>query len=71
MTAKKVKGINPDLERAINKMLTQIMADPEATITDKMKVIDRALKLEALKMKDDDGGWGSGFFVGNDDDDDK
>ena len=71
MTAKKVKGINPDLERAINKMLTQIMADPEATITDKMKVIDRALKLEALKMKDDDGGWGSGFFVGSDDDDDK
>ena len=71
MTSKKQKGINPDLEKAINKMLTQIMADPEATITDKMKVVDRALKLEALKMKDDDAGWGSGFFVGNDDDDDK
>jgi len=71
MSVKKQKGINPDLEKAINKMLAQIMADPEATITDKMKVIDRALKLEALKMKDDDAGWGSGFFVGNDDDDDK
>jgi hypothetical protein len=70
MTVKKQKGINPDLEKAINKLMAQIMADPEATITDKMKVIDRALKLEALKMKDDDAGWGTGFFTGNDDDDD-
>jgi hypothetical protein len=44
------------------------MLDPNASITDKMKVIDRALKLEALKMKDADEGYGSGLF-GDDDED--
>jgi len=50
-------------------MMKEVMADPTATITDKMRVIDRALKLEQLKMKDADSEWGSGF--GLDDDDDK
>lgn len=67
--SKKAKGINPELENAINKMMKEIMADSTATITDKMRVIDRALKLEQLKMKDSDSEWGSGF--GLDDDDDK
>lgn len=67
--SKKAKGINPELENAINKMMKEVMADPTATITDKMRVIDRALKLEQLKMKDSDSEWGSGF--GLDDDDDK
>jgi hypothetical protein len=66
---KKAKGINPELEDAINTLMTQVMNDPIATITDKMKVVDRALKLEALKLKDSDSEWGSGF--GLDDDDDK
>jgi len=69
MSKKKEKGINSDLEAAINKLMAQVMTDPEASITDKMKVIDRALKLEALKMKDSDSEWGSGF--GLDDDDEK
>ena len=69
MSKKKEKGINADLEAAINKLMEQVMNDPEASITDKMKVIDRALKLEALKMKDSDSEWGSGF--GLDDDDEK
>lgn len=69
MSKKKEKGINADLEAAINKLMAQVMTDPEASITDKMKVIDRALKLEALKMKDSDSEWGSGF--GLDDDDEK
>ena len=69
MSTKKEKGINSDLEAAINKLMAQVMTDPEASITDKMKVIDRALKLEALKMKDSDSEWGSGF--GLDDDDEK
>jgi hypothetical protein len=67
--SKKAKGINPELENAINKMMKEVMADTTATITDKMRVIDRALKLEQLKMKDSDSEWGSGF--GLDDDDDK
>jgi hypothetical protein len=37
------------------------MVDPMASITDKTKVIDRALKLEAIKLKMSDDEWGSGF----------
>lgn len=66
--AKKQKGINPDLEEAISKMLKEVMTDPMASITDKTKVIDRALKLEAIKLKMSDDEWGSGFV---DDEDDK
>lgn len=69
MSSKKVKGINPELENAINKLMKEVMADPTATITDKMRVLDRALKLEQLKMKDADSEWGSGF--GLDDDEEK
>ena len=60
------KGINPALEKAINELMAAVMLDPTASITDKMKVIDRALKLEALKMKDADEGYGEGLF-GDDD----
>jgi hypothetical protein len=59
--AKKQKGINPDLEQAISDMLKAVMSDPTASITDKTKVIDRALKLEAIKLKMSDDEWGSGF----------
>jgi hypothetical protein len=31
------------------------------TLTDKMKVIDRVLKWEAIKSKLNDEGWGGGF----------
>ena len=55
---KQEKGINPKLEEAINLLMSQVMADPEATIIDKTRIIDRALKLEALKMKDEDSAWG-------------
>jgi hypothetical protein len=59
--AKKQKGINPDLEQAISDMLKAVMVDSTASITDKTKVIDRALKLEAIKLKMSDDEWGSGF----------
>ena len=68
MAKPKQKGINPELEAAIAKLLKETMADPEATLTDKMKIIDRSIKLEALKMKDADADWGSGFFAGDEDD---
>jgi len=51
MSRKKDKGINPELEEAISKSLKEVMADATASITEKMKVIDRALKLEAIKLK--------------------
>ena len=62
MAVAKKQGIDPALEKAISKLLSQVMKDPQATITDKMKVIDRALKLEAIKQKMSDEGYGSGFF---------
>jgi hypothetical protein len=65
----KDKGINPELDKFIADLMTQVMNDPEASITDKVKVLDRALKLEALKMKDSDDAWGSGFMDVEDDED--
>ena len=70
MGKKKDKGLNPELENAISEMLRAVMVDPMATINDKTKVIDRALKLEAIKMKMQDDEWGSGF-MGLDDDKDE
>ena len=67
--SKKSKGINPELEKALNELLKQVMADPTATITVKMRVADRALKLEALKLKDSDAEWGAGFMDVDDDED--
>jgi len=66
MSRKKDKGINPELEEAISKSLKEVMADATASITEKMKVIDRALKLEAIKLKLTDDEWGSGFATDED-----
>lgn len=66
--SKKQKGINPELEKYINQLMASVMVDQTATITDKMKVIDRALKLEALKQKADMDEWGAGFLTPDDDD---
>jgi hypothetical protein len=68
MFKKKTAGIDPALEKAIADLLTNTMNDAEATLTDKMKIIDRSLKLEALKMKLQDDAWGSGFMDDEDDD---
>jgi hypothetical protein len=66
MSKKKIIGIDPALERAIAKLLEQTINDPEASLTDKMKIVDRSLKLEALKLKVSDDAWGSGFFEEDD-----
>jgi len=71
MSKKKDKGLNPELEKHINQLLTIVMADDTASITEKMKVVDRALKLEALKAKVSDDEYGSGFFDHADEEDDK
>ena len=67
MSKKKDRGINPELEKHINQLLAAVMADPTASITDKTKILDRALKLEALKQKADMDEWGSGFMTNDDD----
>jgi len=69
MATKKSKGINPELEKAISDMLKQVMLDPECSLTDKMKVVDRSLKLEAIKLKISGDDWGAGLFNGDEQDD--
>ena len=60
--SKKQKGVNPELEKAVTDLLRTVMADPTASLTDKTKVLDRALKLEQIKQKISDEEWGKGFF---------
>lgn len=69
--ARKSKGINPDLEDAISTLLKSVMNDPMASLTDKTKVLDRSLKLEAIKLKMQDDEWGAAFNLDDDNDDDK
>ena len=64
---KKAKGLNPELENAIEKLLSEVMLDPEASLTDKCKVLDRAINVEKLKQKISDDEWGSGFIATDDD----
>ncbi len=61
MAKKKDKGINGELQEAVNDLLKQVMADPTASLTDKCKVIDRAIGIEKLKQKITDDEWGAGF----------
>ena len=63
---KRVKGLNPELEQAVSTLLKQVMSDSQASLTDKTKVLDRALKLEQIKQKISDDEWGKGFY--NDED---
>jgi hypothetical protein len=61
--SKKNRGVNPELEDAISKLLREVMQDSTASLTDKTKVLDRALKLEQIKQKISDDEWGKGFFT--------
>jgi len=65
---KKSKGLNPELESAIEVLLADVMNDPEASLTDKCKVLDRAINVEKLKQKLSDEEWGSGFIATDDED---
>lgn len=65
--AKKTIGIDPSLEKAIADLLKEVSTNAEWTLTDKMKILDRALKLEALKLKMTNDDWGSGFNTDEDD----
>jgi len=64
--SKKNKGLNPELESAIETLLMQVMNDDTASLTDKCKVLDRAINVEKLKQKISDDEWGSGFIATDD-----
>ena len=66
--SKKSKGLNPELESAIETLLMQVMNDDTASLTDKCKVLDRAINVEKLKQKISDDEWGSGFIATDDED---
>ena len=68
--AKSAAKVSSHLERAIKDLLKEVSETTEDdkgkkvfkhSLTDRCKVIDRALKLEAIKMKADDSGYGTGF----------
>jgi hypothetical protein len=68
--AKKVdKNLNPELVESINTLLKTMMDDPEASLLDKLRVVDRALALEKIKQKIEDDQWGSGFQIEDDNND--
>ena len=60
--SKKAKGVNPELEKALDDLLKQVMADPTASLTDKCKVIDRVINIEKIKQKISDDEWGAGLL---------
>lgn len=64
--ATKPKGVNPELEKFIQEWLTTVAGNSEASELDKARVVDRFLKLEAIKAKMTDESFGQGLF-GDDD----
>lgn len=65
---KRKNVVNAEIEGFINDMLSQVKTDTTASLTDKMKVLDRALKWEAIKLKAEDDAWGAGFMQDSEDD---
>jgi hypothetical protein len=60
--------ISPDVE-ALMKSMLKMATDTKstATVEEKLKILDRALKLEAIKAKVSSPNWGSGFRDGDED----
>lgn len=69
MVKKVDKNLNPELVESINTLLKTMMDDPEASLLDKLRVVDRALALEKIKQKIEDDQWGSGFQIEDDNND--
>lgn len=64
---KSSSGIDPELEGAIADLLKQTRLPESAfTLTERLAIIDRALDLEKLRTKIDDGVDGSAFGLGDD-----
>ena len=60
MAAKKT-DLMDEIEKNITKLMKETMNSSETSLTDKAKVIDRALKLAQIKAKIDDDGDTGGF----------
>jgi hypothetical protein len=60
---KKNPGLNPDLEAAVSKLLK---ASEGEDIELRLKIIDRAINLEKIRLKINDDQYGSGFMIEDD-----
>ncbi len=65
-------SVDPALKAAIGKLLAEVMKEPKEgepapSITDKVKVIDRALKLALIESKLSEAMFGSNFDPPDDD----
>jgi hypothetical protein len=60
---KKNPGLNPDLEAAVSKLLK---ASENEDIELRLKIIDRAINLEKIRLKINDDQYGSGFMIEDD-----
>ena len=67
------KGVNPDLEAAVSSLLLEVTASGAVnsdnkpySLLDKMKVIDRAINLEKIRLKVSDDDYGSGLLDADD-----
>jgi hypothetical protein len=65
MATKPQTSLLDELEKSLAKLMKKMDSDLNATLTDKMKIYDRVLKLSQIKMKINDDNETSGF----DDDD--
>ncbi len=57
---------NPDIEKAMKALLKDMQSGKDSegkaySLTDKMKIMDRVLKWEAIKSKLEGSEWGSEF----------
>ncbi len=64
MSKKKDKGLNPDLERAVSELLKASENLEEVEL--RLKIIDRAINLEKIRLKISDDQYGSGFVIDDD-----
>lgn len=64
MSRNKDKGLNPDLQKAVSELLkaSENLEDIEV----RLKVIDRAINLEKIRLKISDDQYGSGFVIDDD-----
>jgi len=66
MATQKSSKVNPELEKLLAELLKEAkskgtLEKPAMSLTDKMKIIDRVIKVEAIKAKMSEDSYGSGF----------
>ena len=61
---KKNPGLNPDLEKAVTDLLAASKNVEDIEV--RLKIIDRAINLEKIRLKINDDQYGSGFMIEDD-----